>query len=188
MDTERKSNENSLFVATYKKWPSWERGILYFNLDSVSYFPIARTWANVIVIALIIIWFSLGAILAATGTGFVGLIPNIIVAYGIFLGSLPFSSSTRKKAIEIEKIVKSNGIHNIKQLDGGLKWSWDNLLNIALKNKTPFTLKLTETSGVTYNYQLLGKASAFDFASGADTIAAVKNVVNNIFPNKLIIE
>jgi hypothetical protein len=28
----QKSDENSLLVAAYKKWPAWERGILNFDL------------------------------------------------------------------------------------------------------------------------------------------------------------
>ncbi len=188
MDSEKKSNENSLLVATYKKWPAWERGILYFNLDGVSYFPIARSWANVIAIALLLIWFSLVGILAETETEFIGVIPNIIVTYGIFLGCLPFSSGVRKKANEIEKVVKLNGINNIRQLNGGLKWSWEKIVNITAKNKAPFSFKLTETNGLTSHFLLLGKASAFDFASGVDTVEAVKNVVNTLSHKKLIIK
>jgi len=188
----KQNMESSLVVSTFRSQPVWERGLLVLNSKGVTYIPLARTKAPRMAQILMVVWIVFTAIVAMRG-GFVGILWTLLVFLPIIAILLIFSSNTRKQTMRKEKSVKASGaksaeeiLKSIIALDGTWEVTWEKVIDASLQTQRPFALTLSTT---VYEgkrrFQLLGKASALDFADASETANALREAFDRYVPGKL---
>jgi hypothetical protein len=174
----------SSMVATFRAWPRWERGLLAFDREGISYIPLARSGANIFGAALIAVWFVFGAIVAANG-GFIGLLPNLVVVTVIYVLMLGVSSGMHKRARDQESLAAANGLSAINPLEGGCTLRWNDVTSVSLPSGRRSKFKAVSGNTPMPTLQLLVKGSALAYRDREAVARAVRDAVGKYAPRLL---